>query len=227
MAGRQIDHAGMRDHFRVNVPVGDHQRAHQLDAVGELALRPAWQIPIESPDAGRVRHDRVLSLDPMFGAPGPEFAHEAVGNLYRPRPPVARVGLVLPAERLVELRHREPIQIHEAGRVVDDEANRDLRRGVEHHDVSRLDRSVAGCLRRRAAGKSEDTGGCGRFDMAEKITSCHGRHRSSSLSGIRHIVTPVSPSQSLGLPPRVRHHARDEWGGANCPTSSRMLRSAA
>ena len=38
MAGRRIDHARVRDHLRMNVPVGDHQRAHQLDAVGELAL---------------------------------------------------------------------------------------------------------------------------------------------------------------------------------------------
>ena len=176
MAGRQIDHAGMRDHFRMDVPVGDHQRAHQLDAVGELAPGPAWQPAIESPDAGWVRHDRVLALDPVFGAPGPELAHEAVRNLYRPRSPVARVGLVLPAKRLVELRHREPIQIHEAGRVVDDEADRDPRCRVEHHDVSCLDRALAGRLRRRAASQPEDAGGRRRLDAAEKVTPGHWRH---------------------------------------------------
>ena len=176
----RIDHARMRDHFRMNVPVGDHQRAHQLDAVGELAPGPAWQTSIEPPDAGWVRHDRVLAFDAVFGAPGPELPHEAVWNLDRPGSPVSRVGLVLPAERLVELRHREPIQIHEAGRVVDDEADRDPRCGVEHHDVGCLDRALAGRLRRCGAGQPEDAGGRCRLDAVEKVTSGHGRHRRSS-----------------------------------------------
>ena len=41
VAGLRIDDAGVRDHLGVDVPVRHHQRADELQAVVQLALRPA------------------------------------------------------------------------------------------------------------------------------------------------------------------------------------------
>ncbi len=135
MARLRVDHAGVRDHLGMDVPVGHHERPDQLDACGEFPVGPSRQLAVQPAHAGRVRDDAVLAFHTVIGAPLAERADERVGNLHRPFTPLAQVALVRAAECGVELRHREPVEVHEARRVVDDEADRHAAARVEHRDA--------------------------------------------------------------------------------------------
>ena len=67
-AGFDVDDPGVADHLRVDVPVGHHQIANELEAVVKLLLRPARQVAVEPADASRVGHDCVLALDTVLVA---------------------------------------------------------------------------------------------------------------------------------------------------------------
>ena len=108
--------------------------AHQVQAGLQLLPRPARQVAIEPADAGRIGNDAVLPLDPVLVTPLAELPHEGVGDLPRQGLP----GLaVLVGEDLLELRNAEVSQVHQAGRVVDDQADRHAIAGVEHADPGR------------------------------------------------------------------------------------------
>ena len=136
------------------------------------------------PTQAGIRHDRVLPLDAVLRAPGAEAPHEAVGDLDRPGLPVPREGLVAPAERLVELRHREAIEVHETGRVVDDQPDRDPRARVEHRDLRRLPRPIAWNLCRGTRGsQAEHARRRGRFHVAQKLSPAAKRHMATTIVG--------------------------------------------
>lgn len=107
----------------MDVPVGDHQFADEIEAGGDFAGRPAGEFAVETAHAGGVGDDAVLALDAVFGAPPAELADEIVGDLVGPRLPVAKVAPVLSLEGRVELGHGELVEVHQAGRVIDDEAD--------------------------------------------------------------------------------------------------------
>ncbi len=111
--------------------MGDHEVAHEVQALLELAARPAGQIAIEPAHAGRVGDDTVLALHAVFAAPLAELAHEGVGDFPRsllPRFPILRaVG-----PDLGELRHCEVRQVDQARGVVDDQRHGHARLGIEH-----------------------------------------------------------------------------------------------
>ena len=142
-AGLGVDHPGVADHLRVDVPVGRHQAADQLQAGIQLLLRPAGQVAVEPADARGIGNQAVLSLDAPARAPFAEPAHERVGNLARQGFP----GLVvLVRENFVELGNAEMGQVDQAGRVVDDQA--------DGHAAARVDdRDTRGRLRRPCAGR--------------------------------------------------------------------------
>src|SRR5690606_11934129 len=79
--GREVDHPGMGDHLRVDVPAREQELADKLQALEELPARPAGKLAVEPADAGRIGDDAILSLHPVLAAPLPELAHEIVGDL--------------------------------------------------------------------------------------------------------------------------------------------------
>ena len=58
----EIDDPRVRDHFGMNVPVGYHQFADQLQAGAEFLAGPTGKFAVEPTDAGRVGDDAVISL---------------------------------------------------------------------------------------------------------------------------------------------------------------------
>ena len=118
----------------MDVPVGHHHRPDQVQAGLELPPRPAGQVAIEPADAGRIRDEAVLPLDPALVTPGGELPHEGVGNL--PRQGLPRLAILV-GEDLLELRYAEVSKVHETGRIVDDQADRHAIAGVEHTDPGR------------------------------------------------------------------------------------------
>ncbi len=92
-AGLRVDDPGVADHLGVDVPVGHHQRADQIEALVQLAARPAGQVAVEPADAGGVGDDAVLALDPLLVAPLAELADEGVGDLARERLPGLSVAV--------------------------------------------------------------------------------------------------------------------------------------
>ena len=56
-SGFDIDHAGVGDHFGVDVPVGHHQFANQAESFPQFAAGPAGQFAVQPANAGRIGND--------------------------------------------------------------------------------------------------------------------------------------------------------------------------
>src|SRR6185436_13074190 len=89
----------------------------------------------------------VFPFHALAGTPFAEGAHETIRNFHRPLAPVANVALVRTAESMIELRHREAIQIHQARRVIDDETDGDAGTRIDYGDTSAAGVAFSGQLR--------------------------------------------------------------------------------
>src|SRR5439155_5874375 len=125
----RVDHPGVGNHFRVEVPVRGHEFADQLEASVELLPRPARQVAVEPADAGRVGYDAELPFHSALATPLAELAQEGIRDLAGQLLPIL---LELVGKHIVELRDAEVGQVHEAGRIVDDKAYRYAVLRVEH-----------------------------------------------------------------------------------------------
>ena len=124
----------MAHHLGVDVPARGHERADQFHAGRQLGPGPTWQIAIEPADTGWVRNDAVFPFHSVPGTPLAKPAHERVGDLAGQCLP----GLgILAREDLVELRNAEVSEVDQAGRVVDDQADRHAIAWVDHRDAGR------------------------------------------------------------------------------------------
>ena len=95
-----VNHPGVRDHLRMNIPIGQQEGSHQPQTVSEFALGPAWNVAVHPTGAGGIGNDAVLALDPVLMAPLAESADEGVGDLARQSAPVLLVAV---GERLREV----------------------------------------------------------------------------------------------------------------------------
>jgi len=139
-AGFRVDNPCVAYHLRVDIPVGHHQLADELEAVVQLFLRPTRQESVQPADAGRVRDDAVLALDAVLAAPLAELANERIGYLAGQAFPVLLIP-VRPCRR--EVRDAEVRHVHKAGRVVDNQADRHAVLRIEHGHIAGLARPKA------------------------------------------------------------------------------------
>ncbi|MEN9674477.1 MAG: hypothetical protein RIS76_373 [Verrucomicrobiota bacterium] len=123
MAGLQVDHPCVGHHLRMQIPVGGHHRPDKFQRIGQFTRSPSGQPSIQASHARRVGNDAVLALHSLTGAPLAKLAHKAVGDFHGPIPPRAMVDRGGVFEGSVELGHGEPVQIHQAGGVVNDQAD--------------------------------------------------------------------------------------------------------
>lgn len=129
--GLDVDYAGVADHFGVNVPVFGDDLAHDAQTFPQFLLRPAGNEAVQPAGAGRVGHHAVFAFHAVIGTPFDEFQHEAIGDLAGQFAPVL---LVVIGKDFPKLRDAVVGHIHQAGGIVDDEADRHAVEWVDYFD---------------------------------------------------------------------------------------------
>ena len=134
MPGFRVDHEGVRHHFRMNVPVGHHLFANDIQAVFKIGSRPSGEPLIDSSHARRIRHDAILAFDVSFTAPVSKLADEIIGNLTRKLAPVLEIAVW---KDLSKLRDGKMSKVYQTRRIINDEAHRNPRLRIDNPDTIR------------------------------------------------------------------------------------------
>ena len=155
----------------MNVPIRHHKIAHQLDALVEFLLRPAGYIAVQPTHQCWIRHDAVFALHFMVTTPLTELAYKRIRYFARQLLPVLFVAI---GKYFGKLRDAKVRQVHQAGRIIDDKADRHTILWVEYRNVAGLLWPLAFFLTAggHAVKSKLSARGCQRRYL-QKIAPCH------------------------------------------------------